>query len=198
MIADPGQASDVAADHPDVVARLESAYTSWFAAVTRAGIDRPPIPVGYRARPAVELSAPEAFFNGDIVWYNQHGFAHDWLTGWTNLEDTISWDVEVVHSGRYLVTLMYTCPPDAVGTKLRVEAISSSVEGTIQKPHNPEPVPRPTRHPKKRFTQTFARLDLGEIHLDAGRQRLTLRALSKPAESICDVKSLWLRRSGVR
>jgi arylsulfatase A len=193
MIADPGQADDVAAENPDVVDRLKSAYTAWFADVTRAGIERPAIPVGYRARPAVELPAPEAYFGGDIVWYNQHGFAHDWLTGWTNLEDTISWDVQVARSGRYQVTLMYTCPPAAVGTTLRVEALGSTVEGTIQKAYNPEPAPRPTRHPKKRFTQTFARLDLGEIGLDAGRQRLTLRALSKPADSICDVKSLWLR-----
>lgn len=194
MIADPGQASDVAAENADVVDRLKSAYTAWFADVTRAGIERPPVPVGYRARPAVELPAPEAYFRGDIGWYNQHGFAHDWLTGWTNVEDTISWDVHVVRAGRYQVTLMYTCSPDAVGTTLRVETVGSAVEGAIQKAYDRQPVLRPTRFPKKRYIQTFAPLDLGEIQLDAGRTRLTLRALSKPAESVCDVKSLWLRR----
>jgi len=194
MLNDPSQERDVAADHPDTVARLSSAYDRWFADVTQRPIVRPPIPVGYPQRPAVELPAPEAYFTGGIYWYNKWGFAHDWLTGWSDPNDTIWWDADVVTLGRYEVSLMYTCPPEAVGTKLRVEAGRSSVEGAILRAYDPEPRQRPTRHPKKRFVQTFARQPLGEIHLEKGRQRITIRALSKPAHRVCDLKSLWLRR----
>ena len=193
MVDDPGQTKDVAAENPGVVDRLSQAYDAWFADVTRVPIGRPPISVGYRARPAVELPAPEAYFTGDIQWYNQHGFAHDWLTGWTATEDFVWWDIEVVRSGRYQVTLMYTCPPDAVGTRLRVEAPGSAAEGAIREAYDPEPTLRPERHPKRRYTQTFARLELGEIQLDVGRQRITLKAVSKPGERVCDLKSIWLQ-----
>jgi len=192
MVDDPGETKNMAGEHPDVVERLSEAYEAWFADVTRVPIGRPPISVGYRARPAVELPAPEAYFTGGIQWYNRHGFAHDWLTGWTDPEDFVWWDVEVVRSGRYRVTLMYTCPAEAVGTRLRVEAPGSATEGAIREAYNPEPALRPERHPKRRYTQTFARLDLGAIQLDAGRQRITLKALGKPGERVCDLKSVWL------
>jgi hypothetical protein len=162
--------------------------------VTQRPIVRPPIPVGYPQRPAVELPRHEACFIGGICWYNQWGFAHDRLTGRSDSNDTIWWEVDVVAPGPYEVSLMYTCPPEAVGTKLRVEAGGSIVEGTILRAYDPEPQQRPTRHPKKRFVQTFARQLLGEIHLEKGRQRITIRALSKTADRVCDLKSPWVRR----
>ena len=92
MANDPSQQLDVAAEHPDTAARLAAAYDRWFADVTHTPIVRPPIPVGYRERPTVNLPAPEAYFTGAIRWYNQWGFAHDWLTGWSDANDSIWWD----------------------------------------------------------------------------------------------------------
>ena len=194
MLNDPSQQRDVADDQPDTVQRLAAAYERWFADVTQTPIIRPPIPVGYEERPTVELPAPEAYFTGTIGWYNQWGFAHDWLSGWTDPADTIWWDVDVVAAGRYEVAIRYTCPPEAVGTRLRVEGDGASVEGQIDRAYNPEPRQRPTRHPKKRFLQTFKAQLLGEIHLEQGRQRITIRALSKPADRVCDLKSVSLGR----
>ena len=195
MAADPSQTSDVASEHPETMARLAAAYDGWFADVTRRPIIRPPIPVGYAARPAVELPAPEAYFTGGVGWYNKWGFAHDWLTGWSDANDKIWWEVDVATAGRYEVSIAYTCGPESVGTKLRVDAGGSSVEGTILRAHNPEPRLRPTRHPKRRFVQTFAKQPLGEIHLDKGPQRVTIRAVGQtPPKKVCDLKAVWLRR----
>ena len=194
MQNDPGETRNVASEYPDTVTDLATAYERWFTDVTKTPIVRPAIPVGYAERPAAELPAPEAYFTGDIGWYNRFGFAHDWLTGWTDIADTIWWEVDVVTTGRYEATISYTCPPEAVGTRLQVEAAGSSVEGILRRVYNPEPRQRSTRHPKKRFVQTFATERLGEIRLDSGPQRITLRALNRPAGSVCDVKSLGLRR----
>jgi len=193
MPNDPSEKHDVAAEHPDVVARLSAAYDRWLADVTRVPIVRPPIPVGYAERPMAELPAPEAYFSGGVHWYNQFGFAHDWLTGWTDTGDTIWWEVDVVTPGEYEVALQYTCAPEAVGTQLRVESGDSHVDGTLVKAYDPEPRMRPTRHPKKRFVQTFATQRLGTVYLDKGRRRITIRALSKPADAVCDLKSVSLR-----
>ncbi len=194
MIDDPGQTKDIAADNPQVVERLTDAYDKWFADVTREPIRRPLIPVGHSQRPVVELPAPEAYFSGSIRWYNQWGFAHDWLTDWTEMADTIRWEVDVVHTGRYDVSLMYACLPEAVGTKLRVESGDAAVEGSIQQTLEPQPVLRPSRQKKRRHTQTFAVMSLGEIQLDKGRASITVKALSKPADQVCDLKSVWLQR----
>ncbi|MFV2070313.1 MAG: sulfatase-like hydrolase/transferase [Pirellulales bacterium] len=194
MPGDPSEQRDVAGDHPDVVARLSAAYDRWLADVTRVPIVRPPIPVGYAERPMVELPAPEAYFTGAVHWYNRFGFAHDWLTGWTDVNDTIWWDVDVVAAGRYDVSIQYACPADAVGTKLRVEAGGTRVEGEIAHAYDPEPRQRPTRHPKKRFIQTFATQPLGEIDLQQGHQRITIRAMNKRSGQVCDLKCVSLKR----
>ncbi len=193
MQADPGQTKNVAADHPDVVQRLSHAYTDWFADVTSVPIARPVIDIGHRRWPVVKLAVPEAHFSGDIHWFNQWGFAHDWLTGWSKLADKIWWEANVVNAGRYEVVLKYACEHDAVGTKLRVTAGDSTVEGVLRKSHPPNPVQRPTRIDKKRFVQTFATQSLGVIELLPGRTRLTLEAIGIPGERVCDVHSLILQ-----
>ena len=193
MSSDPSQTRDVASYHPDVVARLGIAFDRWLEDVTQVPIVRPPIPVGYAQRPSVNLPATEAYFNGAIRWYNRFGFAHDWLTSWTDLNDTIWWHVDVVTAGRYEASIQYTCASAAVGTKLRIESSDSQVDGEIVRTYDPEPYQRPTRHPKRRFVQTFAHQSLGEIELDKGCQRITIRALHKPADNICDLKCVVLR-----
>jgi arylsulfatase A len=193
MPADPSQKRDVASEHAEVVARLSTAFDRWLADVTTVPIIRPPIPVGYAERPSVDLPAPEAYFTGKVGWYNRFGFAHDWLTGWTDTSDTIWWEVDVVTAGRYAVSIQYTCPPDAVGTVLRIESGASHVDGEIGRAYNPEPRQRPTRHPKKRSIQTFAVQPLGEIPLGTGCRRITIRALNKPGDRVCDLKSVTLR-----
>ena len=90
------------------------------------------------------------------------------------------------------MAVQYTCPPESVGTRLRVESGGASVEGRLLRAYNPEPRMRPTRDPKKRSIQTFATQHLGEIQLDARRQRITLRALNKPGDCICDIKCVSL------
>ena len=195
MAADPSQERDVAAEHPDTVARLGAAYDRWFADVARRPIVRPPIAVGYPQRPAVELPAPEAYFTGQITWYNKWGFAHDWLTGWSDPNDKIWWEVDIVAPGRYEVSIMYTCPPEAVGRKLHIDAGGSTLEAPILRAYSPEPRQRPTRSPKRRFVQTFAKQPLGELHLNKGLQRVTIRAVGETAANgVCDLKSVWLRR----
>lgn len=194
MLADPSQEQDVAGDHPDEIAQLSEAYDEWFADVSQEPIERPLIPVGYAERPFVELPAPEAYFSGGIRWYNQWGFAHDWLTGWSKTEDRIWWDIDVVTAGRYEASVRYTCPAESVGTKLRIEIGDASLEGSIEREYDPEPRQRPTRSPKKRFIQTFATQSFGEIDLQTGRQRVIIRASTMPGDRACDLKSIGLRR----
>jgi arylsulfatase A len=194
MHADPGQTSDVAEQHPDHVARLASAYENWFADVTSVPITRPVIDVGHREWPEVKLTVPEAYFTGPIHWFNEYGFAHDWLTGWSDSADKIWWEVNVVTAGRYQVSLKYACTKDAVGTRLRVSAAGSSLDGAIETAHEPNPVQRPTRIDKKRFVQTFALQELGDIDLQRGSTRITIEAVHKPAGEVCDVHSLILKR----
>ena len=140
------------------------------------------------------MTVPETYFTGKIQWYNKYGVAHDWLTGWSDPADKTWWETNVVTAGRYRVILKYACARDAVGTKLRISAADSSIDGVIETSHEPKPVQRPTHIRKKRFVQTFALQNMGEIDLRQGPTRITIEAIHKPGRAVCDVYSLILKR----
>lgn len=194
MLKDPAQKKNVGADHPQVVTRLASAYDDWFSDVRSTPIQRPTIEIGHREWPETKLTVPEARFTDGLRWYNTWGFAHDWITGWTNTNDKIWWETKIVTGGRYRVSLKYACHADAVGTKLRVSGSGNTTTGKLRKAHTPNPHQRPTRVRKRRMIQSFITEDLGEITLEPGPTKITLQASDLTGKSVCDVHSLILRR----
>ena len=95
LAADPSQATDVAADHPDLVARLRAGYEEWWRKVTVRADEVIPIPIGGHP-------ASQGLIN-----------SHDWrnvedpLCVWNQcqvrqgLEYNGYWEVEVMEPGRY-------------------------------------------------------------------------------------------------
>lgn len=195
MIQDPYETIDLAAELPEVVARLGAAYEAWFQDVTQPGIERPAIPVGYEEAPVVELPAPEAYFEGGIGYYGGQGWANDWLTDWTSPEAAAWWELDVVRPGRYEIELLYTVPVEDVGARLRAEAGEASVEGRIRRAHDPAPVPSPDRIERKEvYEKRWAPLRLGMLRLEKGPQRLYVRAPEIPGTQALDLKAVRLRR----
>jgi hypothetical protein len=92
--ADPGQRHDVAAEHPDVVARLRAGYEAWWDKVSRQFDGTIPIPVGSAEGATVRLNS------------------HDWrndpvLCAWNQSQVRAGlacngyWEIDVVTAGRY-------------------------------------------------------------------------------------------------
>jgi len=195
MIADPGQRKNIASQSPQVVKKLRAAYEAWFKDVTRNSIERLPIPVGYAEANPVELPAPESYFQGNVKFKGRAGWANDWITGWQSTDDHVWWDIDVVRPGKYKVTLMYVCPKEDVGSKVRVEVSGQGVEGVIRRAHDPEPIPSPDRVPRGEvYEKVWAPLPLGAVKLNKGRARLYVKALSKPGKAVMDLKAVRLRR----
>jgi arylsulfatase A len=195
MATDPGQRKDIAAENTSLVETLRSAYDGWLKAVTQNGIERLPIPVGYPQARIVELPAPESYFSGNLRFKGGQGWANDWITGWQRIEDSVSWEIDVAQPGRFEVSLLFTCPKRDVGSRIRVEAAAQAVEGVVGQAHDPEPVASPDRVPRGEvYEKVWAPLTLGALDLPAGRSRLNVKALSKPGESVMELKAVRLSR----
>jgi len=195
MIADPGQTKDIAGQRPLVAKKLRTAYEAWFKDVTKSGIERLPIPLGYAQGNPVELPAPECYFQGNIAFKGRAGWANDWITNWRSTDDYVWWEIDVVRPGRYEVTLMYVCPKGDVGSKVRVEVGGKSVEGAIRRAHDPEPIPSPDRVRRGEvYEKVWAALTLGAVRLNTGRTRLVVRAVTKPGKAVMDLKAIRLMR----
>ena len=200
MVQDPRQGADVAKEHPDVVTRLGDAFEAMAADVTKAGFEPIPTHVGYPDWPIVTLPGHEAFLEPapkqGISYKGNAGWANDWITNWTDTEAYAWWPLEVVRPGRFEVMVMYVCPKENLGTKLRVEAGGGAVEGVVAKVHDPDPVPSPDRVPRGEVCEkVWAPLMLGMLALTEGDTRLVLRAAEIPGRQGCDIKAVRLRRA---
>jgi arylsulfatase A len=195
MVEDPGEKNDIAKEKPDIVKKLSAAYENWFRDVTKDGFAKPRIPVGYDEQDPVRFYAPQASFTGKIHFFAGTGFANDWLTGWTNASDKISFDLDVVRGGSFEVELGYACSEENAGAKIRVSAGKSSVEKTVTAARA-ERIPLPHRDGGKDtyINRDWGKLKLGKLHLKPGPATLTIEALSQPGKEILELKHVQLKR----
>jgi len=180
MQADPGEKKDVAAQNAKLVAKLRAAYEAWWKDVTaKRGFVLQPIPVGHPEENPVTLQGHHVNFHGQVKFASR-GFAHDWITNWTRTEDFIDWDIDVVHGGRYEVSVNYRCPKADAGSKIKVSVGAASVDSTV---------------PAAELAQgAWAKHRIGTLELKPGRTRLSIRALTKPGKIVLDLASVELKR----
>jgi len=196
MENDPGEQHDLAKDQPQRVAELSRLYDAWFADISRDGLRRFPIPVGYAKENPVEIHAPQAYFRGPMRFHSGPGFANDWLTGWTYATDKLWFDLDVVRAGVCAIEIAYACVPEDAGAKIRVSAGEQSLEATVPAA-SIKPIPLAHRDKEghdKYQSRDWATLRLGTLNLPRGAQRLTIEALSKPGAQVMDFKHVQLRR----
>jgi arylsulfatase A len=196
MEADPAQKADVAAANPSVVQRLAGAYAAWFADVSRSAFVRPPIEVGHAAENPIELEAPDAMLSGLAYKNSPQGYANDWIARWTSTESAASWEITVVRSGRYAVSLAYVCEEKDAGSKIRVTAGRASTEAVV-KATPIRSIFLPHRDPDQYYRSlVWSTLPAGTLRLDKGRTRVEVRALTRPGDTVMELKHVALRYLG--
>ncbi len=197
MLADPGQTRDLARQLPEVVAALSGRYEAWYDDVSSQGLRRFPIPVGYNEENPVVLHAPQAFFSGSLRFFAGPGFAHDWLTGWTDVDSKVWFEIDVVQAGDYDVELRYACPAADAGSRIRVSGGEAKLEAEVPAAEAPViPLPHRDEAGRQRYVnRRWGALPLGRLALPAGRSTLTIQALSCPGEQVLELKGAVLRRN---
>ena len=111
---DPGQGSDVAADHPEVVAALRDAYDDWWSSLQPVFKEEVRIGLGSPAQNPTLLCCHD--WHGESIPWNQPMVARD-------PECNGYWSVDVLRAGRYEFRLR-SRPP---GTPHRIGATSARV-----------------------------------------------------------------------
>ncbi len=135
--ADPGEKNDVAASQPRVLASLKDDYESWFQRVTTPrSFSKPPIPVGYLEENPARISASQAALSEGARFFNQFGYAHDWVVDLGKA----SWRIDAAAAGEYEVALKCLSPG---GVAVSVEAGGDAVTMELARSRTLEPIPLP-------------------------------------------------------
>lgn len=208
MVADPGQTTPVNNRDSEIASRLTAAVTAWRQEVLvgatkpkgqakAAGgnaVDPRPLTVGYREFPITMLPARDGEPRGSVK--RSSGAPNcSYFVDWTSKDDRMVWLLDVHTTGRYEVTIDYTCPEADVGSLIELSYRDSRLTGRVAPGWNPplytnqDTLPRP--HGESQMKE-FRPLKLGTVSLEKGEGPLTLRALEIPGKSVMDVRRVTL------
>jgi hypothetical protein len=194
IAADPGQTRNIASEQPRVAARLQSALEPWRQEMLPlVGEDDRPFPVGFAEN--TMLPARDGVPHGGIERSSRHPNC-SFFRNWTGKEDSITWDIETAGTGRYELTLHYTCPASDIGSTIELSFLSARIRVEINEPYDP-PLQGETQDLAPRtesYVKNFRPLRVGAVELEKGRGLLTLRALEIPGKQVADVRYVGVRR----
>ncbi len=197
MVADPGQATDIAQQKPEVAAKLRKAQAEWAKEMLPlVGPDDRPFTVGYSK--TTMLPARDGVAGGGVK--RSAGAPNcSFFTNWTSKDDRITWDIGVGRAGEYDADIYYTCRPEDVGSTVTLSFQGASVEKKITEAHNPPLYGAEADRVKRAgesYVKDFRALRLGSIRLDKARGTLTLKALDIPGKQVADIRYVALTIRG--
>jgi hypothetical protein len=196
MLADPRQRNDVSQRHPQILTNLQTAVKRWYADVTEHQPARVPIPIGYEVEPAVLLSAPDAHLHGRISVKGKSPSDIYWIHTWTSTEDYVGWDLDVVKSGSYDVSVTYVNPHGRLPVQARLKRndleidleLSASPRSKATKKASRDRVTKDVTTVLNSVTQ-----GVGIAYLNKGRDRLCFRVRSVPGPEF-KLRNILLKR----
>ena len=196
MQNDPGEKTDIAEQHPNVVQELSQQYEAWIDDTSRVPLERFAIPVGYPQENPVILHAPQAYADPPLKYDHGPGFAHDWLTEWTDVNAKVWFDLEVQRPGRYEIELLYGCSESNAGSRIQIqigdETLSKTLPGAEAKVLD---LPNRDERSRQRYVnRDWGRLEFGEVDLQPGRRRLEIEATELVGQEVMDLKGIVMTR----
>lgn len=193
--ADGGQTKNVSSQHPTTAAQLKTAIKDYRANVL-AGYDddQRPFVIAHPDYPVTQIPARDGKAHGGIKRSNRFPNS-SFFTNWTNTDDSITWDAEVLADGNYEVEIYYTCPAGDEGSEIELSFNDRKLRGTVAKAHPSELVGAAEDRVKRAesYEQNWTSMKLGKIALEAGQGSLTLRAVKVPGKTVMDFRLLMLR-----
>lgn len=126
----------------------------------------------------LELTSKTAEIYGPtLVLETQYGN----LGYWTHNDDHAVWSIDVKRPGTYAITFDYACPTDGAGQVWRLDGGLQTVTGKV--------IGTGT-------WDDYKQAEVGEITLEAGRRRITLRAAAPLKGPLLDLKGVLLKPKG--
>lgn len=192
MQSDPAQTQAI---DNDAAIRLREAVRRWKTDVLSElrRDEKRLFPVGGAS--ITQLPARDATSQGNIKRSNKFPNC-SYFTNWKSVDDLISFDVDVLHPGRYAIDLYYTCAEKNVGCTLTLTCGSNSISGTVTEANDPpksgaehDRIPR-----QESYVKAFKPMRLGVIDLAKGTKPLTLSASKIPGDSAIEFRMLLLRK----
>lgn len=156
------------------------------------GQDDRPFPVGAQH---TFLPARDAVLKGEVIRSNRYPNS-SYITNWTSVFDTISWDTEILEEGRYELFLHYTSPPSGVGSRLKIQVGEDFLEVVIREAHDPPEYGMEADRVQRieSYVKDFKSLSVGSMYLKPDKNPLFLTTSGVEGPKGVDVAMVELRK----
>ena len=197
MVDDIGQTSDVSEKFPEITNSLKKAKTNWLTKIppSKKTDEERPLTLGHPNYAYTQIPSRDGIPHGNIERSNRHP-NDTFFTNWKSVNDSISWNVDVLADGVFDVQLYYTCKPENVGATLQLAHGNNRLTAKITEAHDP-PLKgmENDRDPRiESYVKDFKPMAMGEIKLEKGKSQLTLKALDIVGNEVIDVRLLLFKR----
>ncbi len=197
MKKDVGQTSDISKNLPLIKDSLEQAKSKWLknTGAIQPLQDQRPFTLGHPEHKYTQLPARDGKPHGTIKRSNR--FPNDtFFTNWTSISDAITWDINVLESGSYEVTMLYTLAKGDEGVAIQLKHDEHKLIASLTESHDPPLTGMEhDRSPRmESYVKDFKSKILGNISLAKGRSPLVLEAVKIPGNKAMDVRLLLFKR----
>jgi arylsulfatase A len=190
MVNDPGQKKNIyhketgtAGPMLTELLKLNSELVSGYKPVTT-------IEAGFPDEKSFVLPVQDALLSGSVKYSSIHpnqSYTRQWITD----GDSVYWTLNINRKGKYRVEMQYGCPEGETGSKMSVTSASGSVVFTIDQPFNSEVLPdRDYVKRSESVERTWKWMDIGELTLEAGNERIVLKLISKEKNEAGIIKAI--------
>lgn len=204
MFNDPRQTKDVSHYYPFLASKLRKDRDAWSRTILPES-QQPtrPFIIGHINFKYTQLPARDGLASGDIRRSSRFPNC-SYFTNWQDLNDSITWDVEVASSGIYKVELYYTCEKKNLGSIIELSLkneksgtlTTAVVRAQINEAHDPilQGASKDRVMRKESYVKDFKPLTIGKMKLSLGRGKLILKALKIPGSEAPEVRLLMFTR----
>ena len=191
------QRNEISEQMPKMLDSLKKAKEKWLSEIEpmTSETDDRPFTLGYSDYEYTQIPARDGIPHGNIERSNRHP-NNTFFTNWKSVNDSITWDVEVLKGGEFEVELYHTMKPEIKGVAVQLSHGHSKLVTRITKPHDPPLTGMENdRDPRiESYIKDFKPKVLGNIKLQKGRSPLTLKIPHMDGDSGIDVRLLMFRR----
>ncbi|WP_396590323.1 arylsulfatase [Allomuricauda sp. R78024] len=197
MDNDRGQTTDISENAAPIRDSLIVLKTNWEKEVGALESHQKErlFPIGAPGYGFTHLPARDGVAHGNIERSNR--WPNDsFYTNWKSLNDSITWDVDVLKAGTFEVFLYYSCKLEDVGTEIQLQLNNKSITTIINEAHDPPLIgAKMDRSPRmESFVKYFKATKMGEISIKKGSGQLSLKAINIPGNSSIDFRLLNFKR----
>ncbi|GHB54352.1 arylsulfatase [Persicitalea jodogahamensis] len=191
---DPGEKENLAAGQPHLLAQLDQQYRAWWSTLFPGGsFSIRPISIGHdeskkvritphlgRAQGRLEYTGFRGLYGKEKVGVHPSGVDGDWLAHWLSVNESVTWEIEVVETGDYEVSIDIRCPHGNEGSLVRVSIGEKYLESKV-----------PVADLK---VGEWKEVNWGSLRLVPGKYRLRVQATEVAGEEVMELGSVVIRK----